>query len=156
MSDTTDKKDFVNPIDLDKITQNPSTLPYAHTVGSPVIRPNKVGVIRSRSLEAMQDQTDMQLAQIKRQIDLLAEQAHEIQERKELALRIYDAKISFKPEINHVYHLYMDHNDEHVLSMIGPREWMKPKFKTFLYTVKLLADRTWKLIEKGPSQEEEL
>lgn len=146
-----EKKDteFVNPIDPEKITENPSTLPYAHTVGGAVIKPTKQGVIRSRALNAMEEQTDMQLSQIKEQIDLLARQAKEIQDRKELAARIYAAKISFKPEINHVYHLYLNQDDAHVLSMIGPDEWAKPKFKSFLYTVKLLADHTWEILAKG-------
>lgn len=149
MSEKKEKTDFVNPIDPDKITENPSTLPYAHTVGGAVIKPTKQGVIRSRSLNAMEEQTDMQLTQIKEQIDLLARQAQAIQDRKELAARIYSAKIQFKPEINHIYHLYLDQEEEHVLSMIGPDEWRKPKFKQFLYTVKLLADHTWDIIEKG-------
>lgn len=146
-----DKKEspFVNPIDPDKITENPSTLPYAHTVGGAVIKPTKQGVIRSKSLMAMEEQTDMQLMQIKEQIDLLARQAKAIQDRKDLAARIYAAKISFKPEINHVYHLYLNEEDEHVLSMIGPHEWSKPKFKQFLYTVKLLADHTWEVLESA-------
>ncbi len=139
-------KDFVNPIDPDKIAENPSTLPYAHTVGGAVIKPSKQGVIRSKALNAMEEQTDMQLSQIKEQIDLLARQAQEIQERKELAAMVYAAKISFKPEINHVYHLYLNEQDEHVLSMIGPDEWAKPKFKSFLYSLRLLADHTWEIV----------
>lgn len=139
-------KDFVNPIDKDKITENPSTLPYAHTVGGAVIKPNKEGVIRSRALNAMEEQTDMQLSQIKEQIDLLAKQAQEIQDRKELAAQIYQAKMGFKPEINHIYHLYINHEDQYILSMIGPKEWQKPKFKEFINSVQLLADHTWKII----------
>lgn len=149
MSTKKEESTFQNPIDPDKITENPSTLPYAHTVGSAVIKPTKQAVIRSTALNAMEEQTDMQLAQIKEQIDLLAKQAQAIQDRKELAARIYEARIQFKPEINHVYHLYIDHNDEHVLSMIGPDEWTKPKFKQFLFTVKLLADHTWDVLAKG-------
>lgn len=144
-----EKKEFVNPIDKDKITENPSTLPYAHTVGGAVIKPTKEGVVRSRALNAMEEQTDMQLEQIKEQIDLLARQAKEIQDRKELAAMIYSAKMSFKPEINHIYHLYLNEAEETVLSMIAPDEWAKPKFKEFLYTVKLLADHTWEILEKG-------
>jgi hypothetical protein len=143
------EKDFINPIDKDKITENPSTLPYAHTVGGAVIKPTKEGVIRGRALTAMEEQTDMQLDQIKKQIDLLAEQARAIQDRKALSAMIYEAKMGFKPEINHIYHLYLDHNDDYVLSMIGPREWGKPKFKSFISSVKLLADHTWDITEKG-------
>ena len=138
-------KEFVNPIDKDKITENPSTLPYAHTVGGAVIKPTKQGVIRSKALSAMEEQTEMQLSQIKKQIDLLAQQAREIQERKDLAAIIYAAHMSFKPEINHVYHLYLNKYDEHVLSMIGPNEWSTPKFKEFVASVRLLSDHTWKI-----------
>lgn len=142
-------KDFVNPIDKDKITENPSTLPYAHTVGGAVIKPTKEGVIRSRALTAMEEQTDMQLSQIKEQIDLLARQAQEIQDRKELAAQIYSAKMGFKPEINHVYHLYVNAEDNYVLSMIGPKEWQKPKFQEFIHSVKLLADHTWQIVDEA-------
>jgi hypothetical protein len=151
---TANMKDFVNPIDKDKITENPSTLPYAHTVGSPVIKPTKQGVIKGRALSAMEDQTDMQLDQIKKQIDLLASQAKEIYERKQLAAIIYSAQMGFKPEINHVYHLYQKEDDNFVLSMIGPQEWIKPKFKEFVYSVRLLADHTWR-IEARPETEQE-
>lgn len=140
------KPDFINPIDEEKIAENPSTLPYAHTVGGAVIKPNKEGVIRSKSLSAMEQQTDMQLAQIKEQIDLLAKQAKELQERKELSELIYNAQIRFKPEINHVYHLYESDDEKQVLSMIGPTEWgAKPKYPKFIATVRLLADHTWSI-----------
>ncbi len=136
-------KDFVNPIDADKITENPGLLPYAHTVGSAVIKPTKQGVIRSKSLSAMEQQTNMQLDQIKKQIELLAEQANELKERRILSEQIYASHMSFKPEINHVYHLYLNNDDEYVLSMIGPDEWRKPRFKEFINSVRLLADHTW-------------
>jgi hypothetical protein len=151
---TNAKADFVNPIDKDKITENPSTLPYAHTVSGAVIKPTKKGVIKGRALSAMQDQTDMQLDQIKQQIDLLAKQAQEIQERKELAAIIYEAQMGFKPEINHVYHLYLNNSEEYVLSMIGPDEWRKPKFKSYLYSVRLLADHTWRIEAKASDLED--
>ncbi|MGB0178226.1 MAG: DUF2452 domain-containing protein [Owenweeksia sp.] len=135
---------FTNPIDKDKITENPSTLPYAHTVGGAVVKPTKQGVIRSKSLSSMEQQTDMQLNQIREQIDLLARQAREIQERKEISARIYEAHISFKPEINHVYHLYENEDGEMVLSLIAPDEWgKKPKYSKFIKSVRLLADHTW-------------
>lgn len=143
---STEKKDFVNPIDKDKITENPSTLPYAHTVGGAVIKPTKEGVVRSRALSAMEEQTDQQLRQIKEQIDLLARQAKDIQERKELAHQIYAAKMGFKPEINHLYHLYENEEGGYVLSMIAPEEWSRPKFKRFVHSVRLLADHTWKIV----------
>lgn len=138
------QEEFINPIDPDKITENPGTLPYAHTVGGAVIKPSKKAVIRGKSMSAMQQQTDMQLDQIKKQIDLLAEQAREIQDRKELSEQIYAAEMNFKPEINHVYHLYEKENGDYVVSMIGPNEWGRGKgFAHFINSIRLLPDHTW-------------
>lgn len=53
----------------------------------------------------MEQQTDMQLAQIYDQMQLLAEQA-KINERKKISEFIYTAEIRFEPFINHTYHLY--------------------------------------------------
>ncbi len=140
------RPDFINPIDKDKITESPSTLPYAHTVGGAVIKPTKEGLIRSKSLSAMEQQTDMQLVQIKEQIDLLARQAEEIQKRKEVSEIIYASKMSFKPEINHVYHLYEKQDESYVLSLISPAEWGRSKsFKRHIAQVRLLADHTWRI-----------
>jgi hypothetical protein len=146
---STEASGFQNPIDKDKITENPSTLPYAHTVGGAVITPFDHNKGRSKSLAAMASQTDMQLDQIREQIELLARQAKEIQERKALAEIIYSASIGFKPEINHIYHLYEKEDGSHTLSMIGPNEWSGGcKYKSFIYTVRLLADHTWEILRK--------
>ena len=58
------KEEFVNPIDPDKIAENPHLLPYAHTVGGAVIKPEDTGKLKGRALSAMNQQTDMQLSQI--------------------------------------------------------------------------------------------
>ena len=34
---------FINPIDKTKVAENPGLLPYAHTAGGAVIRPNGQG-----------------------------------------------------------------------------------------------------------------
>lgn len=152
MKDTehkTSSEDFRNPIDPDKVVENPGLLPYAHHVGSALIKPTKAGVVRSKSLAAMEQQTDMQLEQIRKQIELLASQAQELKERKILSEQIYSAKMSFRPEINHLYHLYENGDGEYILSMIGPDEWgSKPKFRQFLNSVRLLADHTWAIVNQ--------
>ncbi|KAB2814420.1 DUF2452 domain-containing protein [Phaeocystidibacter luteus] len=138
----------INPIDPDKITENPSTLPYAHTVGGAKITVPDLNRNRSRALEAMDHQTDQQLDQIREQIELLAEQAKKIQQRKELSEIIYAAQMGFKPEINHIYHLYLKEDQSYVLSMIGPDEWPGGmKYESFVYTLRLLADHTWDIVE---------
>ena len=66
------ESNFVNPIDPDKIAENPGFLPYAHHAGSMPIKPEDEGKLKSRALRAMEYQTDVQLKQIYDQIQLLS------------------------------------------------------------------------------------
>lgn len=121
-----------------------SVLPYSSSVSGAVIKPTEEGVIRHKALTAMEEQTNMQLAQIRQQIELLALQAQEIQKRKELSELIYNAKLSFTPVIGQVYYLYERKDNTHFLSMVSPKEWgPSGPFKKCTATVKLLADHTW-------------
>jgi Protein of unknown function (DUF2452) len=87
----------------------------------------------------------MQLDQIRKQIELLALQAQEIQKRKELSMTIYNAKLTFKPNIGQTYYLYEKNDDSFMLSLVSPKEWGKSgPFKRFIAAVQLLADHTWK------------
>lgn len=121
-----------------------SVLPYSASVSGALIRPNEEGMIKHKALTAMEEQTNMQLDQIRKQIELLALQAHEIQKRKELSMMIYNAKLSFKPNIGQTYYLYEKKDDSFMLSLVGPKEWGgSGPFRKFVATVKLLADHTW-------------
>lgn len=142
-----DDKEFQNPIDKDKVTDTPGLLPYAHTVGSAVIRPTREGAIRNKAVAAMEEQTSMQLEQIRQQIDLLAAQAREIAGRREISWKIYEAKMRFTPLIGHTYYLYKA-GDDYLLSMIHPDEWGKTiPPGIFEAAVKLLADHTWQVLK---------
>ena len=121
-----------------------SVLPYSASVSGAVIKPTELGVIRHQALSAMEEQTNMQLTQIRQQIELLAIQAKEIQKRKELSMIIYDSKISFAPVIGQTYYLYEKEDSTHLVSMISPKEWGKKAPYKFMAAVKLLADHTWK------------
>lgn len=122
-----------------------SVLPYAASVSGAVIRPTEEGVIRHKALTAMEEQTNMQLDQIRKQIELLALQAQEIQKRKELSLMIYSARLSFKPNIGQTYYLYERSDGTYMLSLVSPHEWGRSvPFKAFVAKVQLLADHTWK------------
>jgi hypothetical protein len=121
-----------------------SVMPYAASAAGVAIRPTKEGVIKHKALWAMEEQTNMQLDQIKQQIELLAKQAQEIRKRKELSLMIYEAKLGFKPQIGHTYHLYEKNDGNHMLSIVSPGEWGgNGPFKQFISSVRLLADHTW-------------
>jgi hypothetical protein len=122
-----------------------SVLPYSASVSGALIKPTEEGVIRHKALTAMEEQTNMQLEQIRKQIELLALQAQEIHKRKELSMLIYNAKISFKPEIGQIYHLYQKNDESHTISMISPKEWGDSlPYKRHVAAVQLLADHTWK------------
>lgn len=144
-TDMNDKKK-PNPIDEDKVAENPHLLPYSHTVGGVAIRPEDKGRMKGLAVSAMYEQTDMQLDQIKEQINLLAQQAHAIQKRVEVSEQIYRSQMNFKPLIGHIYHLYTRSNGQEVLSMVGPKEWGRTCPFDFVATVKLLADHTWEVL----------
>jgi hypothetical protein len=151
---STKNESFVNPIDKDKITENPHTLEYAHHAGSALIKPEDQGKLKGRALSAMEHQTDMQLGQIYEQMQLLADQAKKLNDRKLISERIYLAEMRFEPIINHVYHLYQKENKTHLLSLIAPNQWGRSKHSfEFVASVRLLADHTWDILEKNPDIE---
>ena len=145
-----EENDFINPIDADKIAQNPGLLPYAHTLSSGVIKPDDLGKIKSNALLAMEQQTEMQLNQLQQQIQLLYNQAQEIKSRTDISIWIYQSDMGFDPIVGHTYHLYEKNDSRHFLSMVSPEQWGRSKkFKRFVATVKLLADHTWDVLKKG-------
>jgi len=143
------KEEFINPIDKDKIAENPGLLPYAHTVGGSVIKPIDEGRVKGNALAAMEQQTDMQMAQLYKQMELLAKQAEAIKKRKEVSETIYLAKMSFEPKIGHSYFLYTKESGESVVSLVAPNEWGRRgmPFSEFVAKVRLLADHTWDVDE---------
>ncbi|WP_128543561.1 DUF2452 domain-containing protein [Larkinella soli] len=137
-------EEFENPISADKVTDKPGLLEYAHTVGGAVIKPEDKGKIKGRAVMAMREQTDIQLAQLYKQMQLLAEQATAIRNRVEVSERIYSAQMGFEPVVGHTYYFYVKKDGTDVLSMIAPNEWGR----TFPYlrcmaTVRMMADHTW-------------
>jgi hypothetical protein len=141
-----------NPIDKDKVADNPHALEYGHHVGSAVIKPEDKGKIKGRSLTAMAHQTDQQLGQIYEQMQLLAEQAKKIEARKIISEKIYNSEFRFSPIINHTYYLYNRKNGKSVLSILGPNDWLNSRANTdsvYVATIKLLADHTWDIIDSS-------
>lgn len=137
--------DFQNPIDKDKVAENPHLLPYAHTVGGVVIKPVDRGRIKGLAVQSMYEQADMQMDQIREQIELLAAQAKAIQNRVKISEDIYLAQMNFKPVVGHTYHLYKKSDGTDVLSMVAPEEWGQHPPYTFVATVRLLGDHTWEV-----------
>jgi len=144
----------VDKIDLERLaektTETPGTLPYAHQVGSAIVKPEDLGKMKGRAVSAMHEQTKMQMEQLMEQMQLLKQQADAIKNRVSVSERIYQAHIPFEPLINHVYYLYQKEDGRDVLSMIAPQEWGRSKrFAAFIAKIRLLADHTWEILEQG-------
>lgn len=148
MANKKEDKDFINPIDPDKITDKPGHLPYPHSIGSPAFTPTREGAIRSRAYKVMEEQCDMQLGQIKEQIALLAKQAEALKQRVNISKAVYGAEMNFEPLAGETYFLYARENGRFVLSLIGNDEWGKSlPYAHYVAAVKLLSDHTWEVIE---------
>jgi len=143
------KEEIVNPIDPDKIVDNPGLVEFGHHVGSAAIVPADKSKLLGRSMSSMQEQTDMQLGQLKRQMEALIEEAKQIHARKEISERIYGIKLGFKPVISKLYYLYQREDLSHMLSLIAPSEWGRSSQPSFIACVKLLSDYTWDILEKN-------
>jgi Protein of unknown function (DUF2452) len=137
-------EDFINPINKDKITEIPGLLPYAHTAGGAIIRPDDMGKVKGRSIVAMRQQTDRQMNQLYEQMEVLARQAKAIAQRKEISERIYNAAMGFEPIINETYFMYEKEDGSDLLSLVAPNEWGRAfKYSRYLAKCLLLADHTW-------------
>ena len=143
-----EKENFINPINKDLVASNPGTLPYAHHAGSAVIKPDDLGKVRGLAMKAMYQQTDVQLNQIKEQIEILIKQSKNLHERIQVSEQIYQAAVGFDPVINHIYHLYSKKSDASwVLSMVAPQEWGRKQPYDYMATVRLMADHTWEVMK---------
>lgn len=142
-----------NPISEDKITDMPHLLPYPHHVGSAIILPLDKGRTKGNAMKAMYQQTENQLIQIKEQVETLIRQAQTIHDRISISERIYQADCGFKPITGHIYYVYEKKNGSWAISMVGPKEWGKNPPYEYIATVELLADHTWKILEKVATQD---
>ena len=135
---------FINPINPDKVAQNPGLLPYAHTAGGAVIKPEDTGKTKGSSILAMRQQTDRQMNQLYEQMEVLAKQAKLLADRKEISERIYDAAMGYEPIISETYYMYEKEDGTDLLSLVAPHEWGRSfKYSRYLAKVILLADHTW-------------
>lgn len=146
MEDNKKNEEFINPIDKTKVAENPGLLPYAHTAGGAVIRPEDKGRIKGNAMTAMYEQTDRQMTQLKEQMETLVSQAKVLQRRKEISEIIYQASLSFRPVMGHIYHLYRKKDGVHTISLIAPDEWGHNAPYTFIATCQLLYDHTWEVL----------
>jgi hypothetical protein len=133
-------------IDPKKTVENPGLIAFPHMVGGAVIRPEDAGKIKSKALTSMRQQTDMQMNQLYKQMQLIAEQANHIKKRVEISERIYQIEMRFEPLVSHSYYLYEREDGSDFISMIAPDEWGRSKkWSRAISKVTLLADHTWEV-----------
>lgn len=115
-------------------------LPYATTVGAPVIKTDDVVAWKNRSIHNVNKEFENKFNELKLQYQKLMEEY----EWNEL---VYNAKFSFEPVIGEIYHLYTGHDGVNFLSLISPQEWNKEHIATF----KLNSDKKWLLLNQKDS-----
>ena len=135
-----------NPIDPDKVAREPHLLPFAHTIGSAIIRPLDKGRAKGVAMEAMYEQTDSQLHQIKEQVESLLTQAQDIHDRIDISEKVYLADCGFKPVMGQSYYLYEKKDGNWILSMVSETEWGDKIPYYYLASVRLLHDHTWEIL----------
>ena len=144
---STANQDFVNPIDIKKVAENPGLLPYAHTAGGAIIKPMDKGRTRGIAMKAMYQQTDRQMNQLRRQMETLMAQAKALEERVVLSEKIYQAETGFKPVVGYDYFLYQKENGKYWISMVSPDEWGAKAPYVYVAEIRLLADHTWDILD---------
>lgn len=142
-------RESTQQIDPDKVAENPGLLPYAHHVGSAIIRPLDKGKTKGLAMSAMIEQTGTSLTRIKDQVELLIRQAQDIHDRINISERIYEADCGFEPIVSRTYYLYERSSGAAILSMISPEEWGRSIPYTYIATAQLLSDHTWKVVDRS-------
>lgn len=129
---TMENKKPDNVVYSDDKGYNASMLPYATSVGSPIIRVDNVVSWKSRGIDSVNKEFGNKFNELKLQYEKLMQEY----EWNEL---VYQSRFSFEPVIGEIYHLYKDHEGLNFLSLISPNEWNKEHIGTF----KLNSDKKW-------------
>lgn len=137
-----------DPLKKDALYQGPDKFaPIPLSVSSPKINPIDKRLVKANAFETMQHQANQQIMMLKRQADLLMEQARQIEERLKVSQMIYEADLNFEPIIGTVYHVY-EKKGKTILSLVAPFEWgAKLPFDKHICSARLLADKSWDLLK---------
>ncbi len=130
-----------------------SFAPYPLSISSPEIKPEDKRLIKGNAHEAMQHQAQQQISILRKQAELIMKQVRAIEERVEISKKIYEADMRFTPDIGQVYHLYRK-NGKNAITMISPDEWgANMPYDAYIASMKLLADKSWDIINKNENAE---
>ena len=121
-----------NPIDKDKTTESPGILPYAHHVGSALIKPDNTDGFKLRGIHKVN-------RELSKRMDNLKSEYEKLMDEFKWNDIIYHSKISFEPLVGETYYLYLNKNDEYFLSIIDPSQWKQ----NYVGEFELNADLKW-------------
>jgi hypothetical protein len=121
-----------NPIDKDKTTESPGILPYAHHVGSALIKPDNTDGFKLRGIHKVN-------RELSKRMDNLKSEYEKLMDEFKWNDIIYHSKISFEPLVGETYYLYLNKNDEYFLSIIDPSQWKQ----NYIGEFELNADLKW-------------
>ena len=111
---------------------NASLLPYATTVGAPVIQSEDLVAWKTLGIHNVNKVFENKFAELKLEYQKLMEEY----KWNEL---VYNAKFSFEPVIGETYHMYLGEDGTEFLSLIPPNEWNKK----FIGSFQLNSDKKW-------------
>ena len=114
---------------------NASLLPYATSVGAPIIKIDDLVSWKSRGITSVNKEFQNKFDELKNQYEKLIEEF----EWNEL---VYNSKFAFEPVIGEIYHIFIGNDGLNFLSLISPQEWNKEH----VGTVKLNSDKKWIVI----------
>lgn len=136
----------------EKTTDIPGLIQYAHERGGFAITIKESDAIKHEAINSMQEQVEIQLQMLHERMQVLAKQAQELKNRALISQELASFSPGFTPVPGQVYFLYIRHNDERVLSLIGPWQWKEMPFREFVASVRYLSDKTWQLCEDDASK----
>lgn len=134
-------KERSDSVVFDKESQSysASLLPYGTNIGAPRITETGVVAWKNTSIANFNHTFSNKIESLKKNYQQLINEY-------QLNEMIYHAKINFEPIVGHVYHLYVDKNeDERFLSLIPPSSWKAEHLGSF----RLNHEKTWELVAEG-------
>lgn len=115
---------------------NASLLPYATSVGAPVITTDDVVAWKSRGIHSVNKEFENKF----QELQLAYQKLMDDYKWNEL---VYNAKFAFEPVIGETYHMYLGDDGIEFLSLIAPNEWNKE----FIASFKLNSDKKWVVLK---------
>lgn len=117
---------------------NASFLPYATSVGAPIIKVDDIVAWKARGVHNVNKEFESKFNELKSQYQQLVEdfQWNDM---------VYNCKFTFEPVVGEIYHMYRNNFGEPFLSLISPTEWNKEYIATF----KLSSERKWIMLEQN-------